>query len=368
MRSARYSSVDGLTDSLAARSCRCRKHLIEDPGFGCRETHSTHEQGLLAMARILVTGATGFVGSRLCRALLDDGHAVVAVLRRSSPCHVLPNGVEFYIVEDIGPDTAWNAGLLRSVDVVVHLAAHVHVEAPSRRAAHDEFQRVNVEGTRRLLEAAAGRVGRFVFTSSVHAMCSQSDAVLTEESPCRPDTPYGKSKLAAEELVRAAGAGSPTETVVLRLPPVYGPGQFGNLSRLFHYVQSGKVLPFGLVNSRRSFIYVENLVDALLACITRPQAAHETFLVADGGAVSLKDLVRLIGEAIGRRGWLLPVPAGLMRLGGVLTGHSRHVKKLLASLAVDSSHIERRLGWRPPYSLEEGLKATANWMTLENAA
>lgn len=315
------------------------------------------------MARVLVTGATGFVGSRLCRALLDDGHAVIAVLRKSSPYHVLPNGVEFFIVDDVGPKTAWNAGLLKSVDVVVHLAAHVHTEdAAKLKLADDEFHRVNVEGTRRLLEASIDRVRRFVYVGSIHAMCTLSDEILTEESECRPDTPYGRSKLAAEELVRDAAKRSETETVVLRSPPVYGPGQLGNLTRLFDYVQSGKMLPFGLVGSRRSLVYVENLVDALLSCVDVAEAANETFLVSDGDPVSLKELIQQVGNAFGRRGWMLPVPTGVMRLGAALTGKSRDVKKLLGSLAVDAGKIQRTLDWRPPFTLEEGLKATASWM------
>ncbi len=320
------------------------------------------------MARILVTGATGFVGRSLCRALMNRGDDVVAVVRKTSPREVLPAHIEFFAVNAIGPETSWNRGLLKSVDIIVHLAAHVHRSETASEQSDQEFFRVNTQGTQRLLAASGGQVRRFVFVSSVHAMCRFSETPLTEDSPCQPDTPYGRSKLAAEDLVRQMSSNSPTETVILRPTPVYGAGQLGNLSRLFDYVQSGRMLPFGRVHSRRSLLYVENFVDAILAGIDHPAAAGETFLVSDGDEISLRDLTRKVRAALGGNNWLLPVPVGLMKLGGMLTGKSSEIDRLLGSLTVDISKIRERLHWHPPFTLERGLQTTTARMIPGKAA
>lgn len=319
------------------------------------------------MSRILVTGATGFVGRRLCRALAERGDEVVAAVRSPEKVPLLPPRIECFTAGEIGPETRWHAGVLRSVDCVVHLAARVHmIDDPAPDPAA-EFRRVNVGGTECLARAAARHVGRFVFVSSVHAMCQLSKDVLTEDSPCRPDSDYGKSKLAAEQIVRQVGHETGIETVVLRPPPVYGPGQLGNLKTLFDIVQKGTLLPLGRVAfNRRSLIYAENLVSALLACIDHPNAAGATFLVSDGEQVSIAELIRRIGAACGRRSRLLPVPATLLKLGGTLTGKRAAVERLLGSLAVDDSRIRDLLRWNAPYTMDEGLAATAE--TLAKAA
>lgn len=314
------------------------------------------------MQRILVTGATGFVGRRLCRALLDRGDEVIAAVRKPSANNALPTGVEFYAAGDIGPDTSWNKGVLKSIDAVVHLAARVHVMNDTAKEPAAEFQKVNVAGTERLIRAAAATAKRFVYVSSLHAVRTLTDELLTEESTCSPESDYGKSKLRAEEVVRQVGEETGIETVILRPPPVYGPGNLGNLLRLFEAVRNGRMLPLRMVKNQRSLIYVENLVDALVACVQHPNAANETFLVSDGRPVSIGELVRATATAFGMKPKLLPVPVGLMKLGGKLTGQSGTVNRLVGSLAVDDRKIRETLEWSAPYSMEEGLKATADWI------
>ncbi|GAB4143962.1 MAG: SDR family oxidoreductase [Planctomycetaceae bacterium] len=320
------------------------------------------------MKRILITGATGFVGRRLCRVLLERGDSVIAAVRKPVAPGILPDGVEFYVSGDIGPKTAWNKGLLKSVDVIVHLAARVHILNDTAENPAAEFQKVNVAGTERLLRAAAGNVKRFVYVSSLHAMRTLCEETLTEQSECLPESDYGKSKLQAEEIVRKVGRESKMETVILRPPPVYGPGNLGNLLRLFEAVQKGKMLPLGLIKNRRSLIYVENLADALAACVHHKQAAGQTFLVSDGPQISIGELTREVAKAFGQTQRLLPVPVGLIKLGGKLTGKSGLVERITGSLCVDDRRIRETLDWKPPFTMQDGFRATAEWMQSEETS
>jgi nucleoside-diphosphate-sugar epimerase len=317
---------------------------------------------------VLVTGATGFVGRSLCRVLLDRGHEVAAAVRGRSAIDRLPPGVQAVTVGDIGPDTDWRSALLKGIDVVAHLAARVHVLKETAADPAAEFHRVNVAGTERLAQAAAGRVRRLVYVSSVHAMCTLSAEPLTEASPCRPETPYGMSKLQAEHTLQQIGEKTGLQTVLLRPPPVYGPGGAGNLARLLGLARSGWPLPLGGIDARRSLVYVGNLADALAACIEHPAAAGETFLVSDGEDVSLSDLVRHAAAATGCRARLLPAPTGPLRLAARGLGKAGAVDRLLGSLVVDSSKIRERLGWQPPHTLAEGLFWTLSGHSPTRAA
>lgn len=315
------------------------------------------------MPRFLVTGATGFVGRRLCRTLLAQGNSVVAAVRKTSATDTLPHNVERTVIDGLGPETKWDRPLLQSVDIVVHLAARVHVMNDSANDPTAEFQRVNVAGTEQLFRSAAGSIKRFVFVSSLHAMHSLTDELLNEQSPCSPDTPYGQSKLDAEKIVRTIGKETNTETVIVRPPPVYGPGNLGNLQKLFRTVRAGWPLPLGSINNRRSLVYVENLVDALAICTQHPQAAGETFLISDGDPISIAELIRETATAFNRPARLWPFPPRFMKIAGKLTGKTGTVNRLLGSLAVDDQRIRRTIGWNPPFTLQDGLRTTAKWVT-----
>jgi nucleoside-diphosphate-sugar epimerase len=318
--------------------------------------------------RWLVTGATGFVGRTLCSQLLAQGVMVRAALRSPPAAANLPDGIKAVCVGDIGAHTDWQAAL-DDVQVVVHLAARVHVLREASGNPLCEFLRVNAGGTQRLAEAAAAAsVRRFVHLSSVHAMCRVSEQLLDEHTVCRPDSPYGQSKLAAEQALRHIALGTGLESVVVRPPPVYGPRNAGNLRRLFDVVARGWPLPLGRLENRRSFIFVDNLVDAIIACGTHRAAAGETFLVSDGDPLSTVDLVRRLGAALGRPARLIDVPVPALRLAGRMIGASGAAERLLGSLAVDSGHIRRTLDWHPPYSLDQGLQITADWLLHRGAA
>ena len=319
-----------------------------------------HDSDACGCKRFLVTGATGFVGTHLCHELVAAGHAVTAAVRVGSNCLRLPRMVRIADVGDISSGTDWRPVFnARKFDFVVHLAARVHV---LREHAHDplrEFNETNLHGTERLARAAASHGSRFVFASSVHAMCRLSETPLDENSPCNPDSPYGQSKLAAEERIRELASQVGLDAVIVRPPPVYGPGHLGNLMRLMKLAQLGVPLPLGSVPGRRSLIYVGNLTSALAACSLHPAASGECFLVSDGDDVTITDLLVLLSRASDARVRLWPLPGRLLRVAGSLTGRRAQVERLLGSLLVDASKIRRQLNWQPPYTLEQGLRLTA---------
>ena len=305
--------------------------------------------------RVLVTGASGFIGLPLCAQLSRAGIEVVAGVRRPSAelaalAALTPPGAEGRLRQvelgDLGAAPNWSAALA-AVDAVVHLAARVHVlgTAPDPAA----FHRVNVEGTKRLAEAAArAGVRRFVFISSVKA---KNDG----------DDPYGQSKAEAEEWLGETSVRLGLPCVIVRPTLVYGPRVRANFLRLMRLVDSGIPLPLASVANRRSLVFVGNLVDALRACVTHPDAPGRTFAVCDGEDVSTPDLVRRIAHALERPARLFPFPLALLRIAAALAGQSQAIDRLTGDLTVDSAPIREVLAWRPPHSMEQGLAETAAW-------
>ena len=304
---------------------------------------------------ILVTGASGFIGTALSHGLLARGHSVRAVVRGAgAPAADLP-GLHRVAVRDIAGEIDRRV-LLEGIDVVAHLAAVAH-----RAADAAEMRRVNVEGATRLADAASGLVRRFVFLSSVKVHGEDSgNASYTEVDAPLPEDTYGRSKLEAERALTAIAERAGMELVVLRPPLVYGPGVKANFLRLLGWVDSGVPLPLASVHNRRSLIYVGNLVDAIARCAEHP-AARGAFLVSDEESVSTPELVSRIARALGRPARLVPTPPVLLRVAGMIAGRRDEVRRLTGSLVVDSSRARRLLDWRSPYTLDAGLAETARW-------
>ena len=270
--------------------------------------------------------------------------------------------VEFepFVIGEIGAHTRWHAAL-DGIEVVVHLAARVHVMRDTAADPLAAFRAVNLDATAQLAEAArrAG-VRRFVFVSSAKVHGEQTaKRAYTEEQPPQPQGPYAQSKWEAEQAL-ARIAGNVMQLVVLRPPLVYGPHVRGNFLSLLKAIERRWPLPLAAIQNRRSLLYVENLVDAIARCVAYPQAAG-TFLVSDGEDLSTPQLVRALASGLSVAPRLLAVPRGLLLLGGALTGRRGAVARLTGSLQLDSSRIRRALDWSPPHPVAEGLAATARW-------
>ncbi|MHB8058186.1 MAG: UDP-glucose 4-epimerase family protein [Desulfuromonadaceae bacterium] len=311
------------------------------------------------MNRILITGATGFVGHFLCHRLLADGISVRGTLLASENASSLVDGVEPVTVEPLGADTQWSHALA-GVDAIIHLAARVHIMDDSSADPLTEFRKVNVEGTAQLArEAIKAGVRRLVYISSIKVNGEESATAYTPDSPPNPSEPYGISKWEAEQALRKIEAETGLEVVVVRPTLVYGPGVKANFLNMMKVISRGIPLPLASITNKRSLIYVGNLVDALAVCATHPAAAGKTYLVSDGEDVSTPELIRRTAAALGVPARLFPTPVSLMKLVGKLAGKSGAVNRLTGSLTVDSSKIRRELGWVPPFTMEEGLGETA---------
>ena len=307
--------------------------------------------------QVLITGANGFVGRALCAELLRCGHTVRGALRRKEG-RALMEGVDPVMVGTINADTDWKAALA-SCNVIVHLAARVHVMDDTASDPLAAFREVNAEGTLNLArQAARSGVKRFVFISTVKVNGEGRDARYRETDATAPEDAYAISKWEAEQGLRQIERETGMEVVILRPPLVYGPGVKANFQRLLQVVRRGWPLPLGAIQNRRSLLYLGNFVDAIRLCVEHPAAAGQTFLLDDGEPVSTPDLIRALARAMGRPARLLAVPVGMLEFAGALLGKRAAVARLTGSLWVDGSVIRTRLGWTPPFSMAAGLAAT----------
>ncbi|HUW25572.1 MAG TPA: SDR family oxidoreductase [Gallionella sp.] len=307
--------------------------------------------------RFLVTGANGFVGRPLCAKLLRRGQSVCAAVRSAG---TQVENIEVVQVGLINGKTDWTDAL-RDIDVVIHLAARVHVMHDNTDDPLAEFRRVNTVGTECLARsAAASGVKRLVYVSSIKVNGEETPdgQSYSEQDVPAPQDPYGISKWEAEQALHRVVQETGLEVVIVRPTLVYGPGVKGNFTQMMRAVAHGIPLPFAASHNQRDLIYVGNLVDALIACATHPAAAGQTYLVSDGEFISTPDLLRCLADEMGVPSRVFPFPAALLKLAGKLTGKSAQIERLLGSLRVDSGKIRRELGWQPPYTLEQGLHAT----------
>jgi nucleoside-diphosphate-sugar epimerase len=312
------------------------------------------------MSRILVTGASGFVGGSLCTEAIRRGHEVRAAMRTAGYAR---SGAETAIVRQIDVQTDWIAAL-QDVEVVIHLAARVHVMKDTSANPLTEFRKVNVQGTENLVrQAARAGVRRLVYVSSIKVNGEETSGLrrYSEQDAPSPQDPYGVSKWEAEQALHRVAQETGLEVVIVRPPLVYGPGVKGNFISLLSAVNRGVPLPLAGADNARSLVYVGNLVDALIACATHPAAAGRTYLVSDGTPVSTATLVEKIAEALSCRSRSFYFPPVLIRAVAALMGRSAQIDRLFGSLRVDDEKIRRELGWVPPYTLEQGLQATADW-------
>jgi nucleoside-diphosphate-sugar epimerase len=259
---------------------------------------------------------------------------------------------------------------------VVHLAAVAHRIAPKDQVDDSIYDEVNHLGTARLARAVTQTpsVRRLFFMSSIGAVTSLSDEIVNEQTPCHPDTAYGKSKLSAEKAIQAILRESQVDWCIFRPPLLYGPGNPGNMERLLKLLKLPLPLPLGSIRNRRTFLYVGSLVAAILLALEHPAAARQVFCVSDGDELSTTDLLRRLGRASNRSVRLFPFPmSGLSVLGTLgewvraITGRSigvdrQAVEKLCGSLSVDSSFFRQTCGWTPPFTVEEGLVRTVRSM------
>jgi len=306
---------------------------------------------------VLVTGATGFVGSAVVKRLSEQGHVYAAVRK---PSDMFSEEVNQVIVGDLATGTDYT-GAVKNMDVVIHVAARVHVMDDDATDPLAEFRKVNVDGTLNLAkQAALAGIKRFVFISSIKV----NGETTTGKPPFLPsDTyittdPYGLSKLEAEQGLFKLAQETGMEVVVIRPPLIYGSNVKANFRKLIETVDKGVPLPLGAVHNQRSLVALDNLVDFIMLCAEHPKAANETFLISDDDDVSTTLLLQRIAKALDKPSRLIPVPVGLMRFTARLVGKADVAERLFGSLQVNSSKAQTLLGWQPVISMDQQLKKT----------
>ncbi|MFN7039479.1 MAG: NAD-dependent epimerase/dehydratase family protein [Alphaproteobacteria bacterium] len=310
--------------------------------------------------RVLITGATGFVGQSLMQNV-NKSYDVIALVRARSS--LLPSTVQQIVAENI-----FGSDFPENIDVIIHLAGRAHILNEKTIDPLSEFRKVNVDGTLQLARQALDKkVKRFIFMSSIGVNGSvTSQQPFTEDAAPQPHADYAVSKLEAEQELKKLFAGSDTELVIIRPPLVYASHAPGNFARLLKLVASNLPLPFAGTNNKRSFVALENLVDFIQTCIEHPNAANQTFLVADQTPISTRELVQYLKQGMGKPARFIYIPQPLMKLGAACIGKSKLYEQLFESLEVDTTKAQKLLGWTAPLSTQHAmLQAGQNYLKMK---
>jgi nucleoside-diphosphate-sugar epimerase len=305
---------------------------------------------------LLITGATGFVGSALCAQLVAQGRQVSRVVRRAS--HPF-DGHATHVTPCIDGNVDWSKAL-SGINSIIHLAARVHLLDDQASDPLTEYRKVNVQGTINLArQAAQSGVGRFVFVSSVkvNGESTRLNRPFTADDIPAPENPYSVSKFEAEQELLHMATEVDMEIVIVRPPLVYGPGVKANFERMIRWVSTGLPLPFGAITqNRRSLVALDNLVDLLIRCVDHPNAGGRIFMVSDGEDLSTKELLFRLGNAMKRQVRLVSIPVCILDMSTKLIGKHKVAERLLGSLQVDIGDTCRLLDWSPAVGVDEALR------------
>lgn len=326
--------------------------------------------------KILITGATGFVGRALISQLDCDGHFISAVVRSHST--LFSDKVEQVTLDDLGKLSSFSqtevvkdgstdskesyiaslSKVLEQTEVLIHTAARVHVMDDTADDPLNEFRKVNRDATLSLARLAAkSGVKRFIFLSTIKVNGESTDPgkPFSEQDSCDPSDPYGISKYEAEQGLLSIAEETGMEVVIIRPPLIYGPGVKGNFASMMRWVGKGIPLPLGAVDNQRSLLALDNLIDFISCCLDHPKAANQVFLLSDGQDVSTTKLIQNLAHAQGKKVRLLPVPVSLMTYMASLLGKKAVTERLFGSLQVDISKARNLLGWSPVVTMDEAL-------------
>ena len=312
---------------------------------------------------ILVTGASGFVGTALCESLQSSEWHILGAVRKLNQaklhCQIKYKEIE---TGDISIKTDWLESL-RDITHVVHLAARVHVMHEKSADPLAEFRRINVDATVNLAKQASSvGVKRFIYLSSikVNGEFTEDGQPFTADDVPAPEDPYGISKLEAEEALRQIALETGMEVIIVRPPMVYGPGVKANFDSMMHWLRRGVPLPLGaLTHNKRSMVALGNFIDLITVCLNHPAAANQTLLVSDGEDLSTTDLLQRTATALEMHARLFSVPPVLLKLMAKLLGKEAVYQRLCGSLQIDMTKTQQLLNWRPPLSVQEGLSLAA---------
>ena len=285
---------------------------------------------------VLITGATGFVGKTLCAHLTERGHSITAIK---------------------GDLSSKQASVV--YDCLIHLAGRSHIINETAEDVYQAYASVNIDYTFKAVELAQRlKIKRFIFLSSVKVYGETSNNPFSEIDITAPQDDYGRTKLEAEFTLKSYCVAHQIELVTIRSPLIYGNGVKANFKNLIKLCQSKLPLPFGAIHNKRSMIYIENLIDFIILCATHPKAANETFLISDDDDVSIAKLIRTIRKASAVPSMLIPIPQSWLVYALNLIGKKFLAMRLCGNLQVDIRKAKTLLGWKPPFTFEQGVQKT----------
>jgi nucleoside-diphosphate-sugar epimerase len=308
--------------------------------------------------RVLVTGATGFIGRSVLWCMDKAEHVKCMGTSRGAPPIDIEDRPNTISVGALDGSTDWSS-VLSGMNVVIHTAARTHILKEEVSEPLCAYRKVNLDGTLNLAQQAADAgVTRFIFISSIKVNGERTffGEPFNTRMDLSPTDPYAISKFEAEQGLRKLAASTGMEIVIIRPPLVYGPGVKGNFASMIKLVGKGLPLPLGAVHNKRSLVALDNLVDLIITCIDHPGAANQTFLVSDGEDISTTELLQGVAQAMGKSSRLIPVPACLLQFAATLLGKKAVAQRLLGSLQIDISHTQKCLNWTPPLTVKQGLQ------------
>jgi UDP-glucose 4-epimerase len=309
--------------------------------------------------KILVTGATGFIGTQLSKTLANSGHQV-----RDTARSVAPNCSTTHELITCDLESADNLDhLTMGCDAIVHLAGRAHVMSDNPATSESLYVSANVDVTRKLAQSAARTgVKRMILLSSVkvNGESTTINTPFTAQDIPNPQDPYGRSKTQAEQALWDVASSSGLEGIVIRPPLVYGPGVRANFASLIGIVNRGIPLPLGSIQNKRSFISIDNLINCITTALQSSNAAGQTFLVSDGNDLSTPELIRSIASALHKSPMLIPFPPALLKLAATTAGKRSAYDRLCGSLTVDIASTKQNLSWTPPFTVQDSLQRTVD--------
>jgi nucleoside-diphosphate-sugar epimerase len=308
------------------------------------------------MTRILITGASGFLGSALACRLSIEGRPLRVALRHPQPHW--PAEVEVVPVSGLEPDADWSMAV-EGIETIVHCAARVHIMREEELTPLDEFRKINVYGTINLArQAIEAGVKRFVLISSIGVNGAETtDRAFSADDVVSPQTPYAISKWEVEQELMKLAKTSGLEVVIIRPPLIYGQGAPGNFAQLLRAVKLRLPLPFGRLQNLRSFVALDNVVDLINRCIDHPRAANQIFLVSDGEDLSTAEFIQRIAKALGKPILLFPISEKWLNKLAGLFGKQQQLRKITGSLQINIEKTMTMLSWKPVISIDDALNS-----------
>lgn len=305
--------------------------------------------------KVLVTGANGFVGQHLTKQFAKKSFDVIKIVRKSNNLKDQDN----IVCKDISSNTKWH-DVLNKVDVVIHLAGRAHVMHEESNNPYALYRAINVDATVNLAkQSITAKVKRFIYISSVKVNGeSTTDTGFIEQDKPKPKDYYGVTKSEAELALHDLCKNSAMELITIRPPLIYGPGVKANFLSLIKLCNKSIPLPFGAINNKRSYIYIDNLIAFIELCLTHPNAANQTFLVSDDDDQSTTSLIKSIKLALDKKPIMIPISKNILyRILSVMIKKSL-ADRLLGNLQVDISKAKTMLNWVPSYTFKEGITKT----------